>query len=148
MTKVVGSSSITRAAASTVARNFSGGWITWSAGMTIIVPSGSALATIKAASPTHAAVSLGHGSATTFFAGSRGSCSLVASAWSAPVMIYVRSGGTIAETRATVCWSIVASPWRRSNCLGRFRRLLGQNRVPEPPAITIAWSMVSKLFLE
>src|SRR5581483_4461909 len=45
------------------------------------------------------------------------------------------------------CWSIVASPWRRSNCFGRFRRLLGQNRVPEPPAMTIAWSIFDSTFV-
>ena len=41
------------------------GSITWSAGITIIVPSGSDRATILAARPTHGAVSRGQGSATT-----------------------------------------------------------------------------------
>jgi hypothetical protein len=112
--------------------------MTWSAGITIIVPSGSFRATIDAARPTHGAVSRGQGSATTFSAGSPGTCARTALAWSAPVTIRVRSGGTSGAIRATVCWSIVASPKRRSNCLGRSRRLLGQNRVPLPPAITTA----------
>ena len=45
------------------------GSMTWSAGMTIIVPSGSFLATIAAARPTQGAVSRGQGSATTFAGG-------------------------------------------------------------------------------
>src|SRR6185312_9249510 len=61
----------------------------------------------------------------------------------APVMMSVRSGGTSGAMRATVCWSIVASPKRRSSCLGAWRRLLGQNRVPLPPAITTACNMVN-----
>ena len=132
---------MTPTAARTVAWNVSGGWMTWSAGMTIIVPSGSALATIAAARPTQGAVSRGQGSATTLPGGSCGNCSRTAAAWSAPVMIQVRSGAVRGAMRATVCWSIDASPCRRSNCLGRSRRLLGQNRVPLPPAMITAWSM-------
>ena len=111
--------------------------------MTIIVPEGSFEATIPAASATHGAVSRGAGSATTFRAGSSGNWSRVASAWSAPVMMKTRSGGTRCSTRATVCWSIVDSPASRSNCLGRSRRLRGQNRVPLPPAMMIACNIVS-----
>ena len=86
-------------------------------------------------------MSRGAGSATTLRAGRSGNCSRVADAWSAPVMMKVRSGGTSGAIRATVCWSIVVSPDNRSNCLGRFRRLLGQNRVPLPPAMMIACSI-------
>ena len=110
VTKAVGSESITPWAASTVARNFSLGVMTWSAGMAIIVPSGSCLATIEAASPTQAAVSRGQGSATTFAVGRPGNCARTAEAWSAPVTIQVRSGATIGAIRSTVCWSIVESP--------------------------------------
>jgi hypothetical protein len=138
VTKADGSASMTEIAARTVVRKASSGRMTWSAGMTIIVASGSARETTWAASPTHAAVSRGQGSATTFSRGTSGNCARTASAWSAPVMIQTRAGGAIGAIRATVCWSIVASPVSVSNCLGRLRRLLGQNRVPLPPAITTA----------
>src|SRR5262249_34675533 len=65
----------------------------------------------------------------------------IASAWPAPVTTRTRPGGTNGAIRATVCWSIVRSPTRFSSCLGRLRRLLGQNRVPLPPAMMTAWSM-------
>src|SRR5262245_10269064 len=115
----------------------------WSAGMTIIAPSGSRFATIDAARPTHGAVSRAQGSATTLLAGISGNWSRISPAWSAPVMIRTRPGGTRGAIRATVCWIIVASPTRFSNCLGRCRRLLGQNLVPLPPAMMTAWSMGS-----
>ncbi len=133
---------MTATAARTVARNASTGSMTWSAGMTIIVPSGSLRATIPAASPTHGAVSRGQGSAITFSTGKSGSWARVAAAWSVPVTITTRSGATRCSTRATVCWSMVDSPASRRSCLGRSRRLLGQNRVPLPPAMIIAWSIL------
>src|SRR5262245_51247684 len=95
-----------------------------------------------AASPTQGAVSRGAGSPMTFPAGTSGNCSRTAAAWSCPVMTSTRSGGTSGAIRATVCWSIVASPKSLSNCFGRLRRLFGQNRVPLPPAMMTAWSMV------
>ncbi len=84
--------------------------MTWSAGMTIMVPSGSCLAMIDAARPMHAAVSRGQGSATTFAVGRPGNCERTLAAWSDPVMIQVRSGATIGAIRSTVCWSIDSSP--------------------------------------
>ena len=128
-------------AARTVARKTAAGSMTWSAGMTIMVPWGSFLRTIQAARPTQGAVSRGQGSAMTFSGGSSGSWARVASAWSAPVTIKIRSPGTRGSIRATVCWSMVASPKSRRSCLGRSRRLLGQNRVPLPPAMMIACNM-------
>ena len=43
--------------------------------------------------------------------------------------------------RSTVPCSSVRSPPKVRNCLGRACRLRGQNRVPPPPAMIIAWSM-------
>ena len=48
---------------------------------------------MPAARPTHGAVSRGTGSAMMFSAGRSGSCARVASAWSAPVTIKIRSRG-------------------------------------------------------
>ena len=94
---------MTDTAARTVVRNASTGSMTWSAGITIMVPSRSLLATMPAASPTHGAVSRGLGSAMMFAAGKWGSWARVASAWSDPVMTMTRSGGTRCSIRATVC---------------------------------------------
>ena len=80
VTKAVGSASMTPSAALTVAWNFSSGRMTWSAGRTIMVPSGSCLAMIDAARPTQAAVSRGQGSATTFAVGKLGNCERTAAA--------------------------------------------------------------------
>src|SRR5580704_288098 len=50
----------------------------------------------------------------------------------------VCSGPIQSATRLTVAWSNVSSPNRGRNCLGRFARLAGQNRVPLPPAMITA----------
>src|SRR6185312_2557365 len=57
-------------------------------------------------------------------------------------MTQVRSGGAWAEMRSTVSCKSVRSPENDRNCLGRLSRLRGQNRVPPPPAMIIACSMV------
>ena len=85
---------------------------------------------MPAASPTHGAVSRGQGSAMTLEGGSSGSWARVASAWSAPVMIMMRSGGTRCSIRATVCWSIVDSPVRLEQLLGPVAPALGPESGP------------------
>ena len=50
------------------------------------------------------------------------------------VEIQTRSGDTSGRRRSTVAWRSERSPSRARNCLGRWRRLDGQKRVPEPPA--------------
>src|SRR5438270_2712759 len=47
--------------------------------------------------------------------------------------------------RATVCCSRLVLPVRGSSCLGVRRRESGQRRVPEPPAITTAYTWANLL---
>ncbi len=49
------------------------------------------------------------------------------------IMIGFETGRS--DSRSTVCWSIVLSPSRAKNCLGRPARERGQSLVPEPPAM-------------
>src|SRR5579871_5602719 len=74
------------------------------------------------------------GSATTLSLLSRGSCCRIAGRRSSLVMIQKFLAGASGSRRATVCWIMVCLPSSASNCLARFLRLNGQNRVPRPPA--------------
>ena len=58
----------------------------------------------------------------------------ISSASCALVATMIRSDGTIPASRSIVAASIVLRPLSLRSCLGRARRLSGQNRVPAPPA--------------
>src|SRR6059058_3180694 len=56
-------------------------------------------------------------------------------------MTQVFSGGTWASSRSQASCKSERSPVKVRNCFGRAWRLRGQNRVPPPPAMIIAWSI-------
>ena len=100
--------------------------------------SGSRRRTSLAARPIHGAVSRLAGSPITDAGGSSGNCSVTWSTSRALVTTKTRSGGTNSTRRSAVCWSMLREPSSSRNCFGRFRRLSGQNRVPDPPAMMTA----------
>src|SRR5205823_6636921 len=83
---------------------------------------------------TAAAVSRLAGSATIFSFGKFPSSLRTALSCSVFVRIKMRSRGIKPSSRPRVSSSRVSAETRRSNCLGRARRLNGQNRSPLPPA--------------
>jgi hypothetical protein len=56
-------------------------------------------------------------------------------AWFLPVTTSTLSGGVRPARRSTVFCNRLLCPVKARSCLGRWARLAGQNRVPEPPAI-------------
>ena len=66
------------------------------------------------------------------------SCRRTAAACRAPVTTTTCRQPTMAAMRATVSCSSVRRPASARSCFGTSRRLRGQNRVPEPPAMTTA----------
>ena len=98
-----------------------------------------------AAKPMHGAVSRLAGSPTKFSFGNIGNCSAIGSTSTRLVTINCRSNGTKPARRSLVDWIIVRSPDNANSCLGRIFRLAGQNRVPLPPAMITACSILSLL---
>ena len=119
--------------------------MTWSAGITAIVASGSLRLTNSAARPMQGAVSRLQGSPTTACGGQLGQ--LLAHGVDEPL---------VGDDQPPLGRHQVAQPIDRlaehrlladqaSSCLGVSSRLAGQNRVPAPPAMMTAWSMGGKV---
>ena len=108
----------------------------WSDGSIARTPFGSRRFTWSAASPTHGAVFRGQGSTRRLSFGSFGRMRRAAAAWFGPQTTKVSWMRASGGSRFTVAASMGSSPSRGRNCLGRFLRESGQNRVPLPPAIT------------
>ena len=142
VTNAPGCSSAIWAAAWTARPNSRAGSMTWSAGVTRMVASGSSLAMRAAPRATQGAVSRPTGSPTRWPGGSSGSCAAVSPTYAWPVTIQQRlAGRPAASSLSLACCNRVRSPARARNCLGRAARLRGQNRVPPPPAMIIACSI-------
>ena len=74
------------------------------------------------------------GSARMLPRGTWGSCSAITSLSRPLVITHTLLASATDSRRPRVCWIMVQSPSSANTCLARARRLLGQNRVPLPPA--------------
>ena len=112
------------------------GLITWSAGITTMVASGSSRCSSKAASPMQGAVSRLHGSPRIELAGKVGKLFLDSCYQAAGSLgrEFARPVPAV-SIRSTVCWIMLRVPLSVSSCFGRSARLAGQKRVPLPPAM-------------
>ena len=59
----------------------------------------------------------------------------------APAQTKHRSAGSSPSSRSTAISSRLRPPMKGINCFGSAARLIGQSRVPEPPAIITAYRM-------
>ena len=130
------------APAASASRMASGRATWWSAGSMTMTPFGSRRFTCSAARPTQGAVLRGQGSTRRFSRGSLRRIRRAAAAWFGPQTTKVSWMRASGGSRSTVAASMGSSPSRGRNCLGRFLRLSGQNRVPLPPAITTGKSFM------
>jgi hypothetical protein len=130
--------SATSSARASVARNAGASPIAWSAGTTTMDAPGDVFAMASAASAIAAAVFRPSGSTSTWPRGSPCASRRTAAAWLAAVTTQVRRLGTSGRMRVSVSASRLRRPAIGSNCFGTRRRLRGQKRVPDPPAITTA----------
>ena len=76
----------------------------------------------------------GTGSASICREGISGSCRMISRRRCSLVSTHRFSGAITGLNRSTVCWIRLRSPKSRNTCLALLRRLLGQKRVPRPPA--------------
>ena len=130
--------SATSSAWPSVVRKAAASVMTWSAGNTAITACGALAAMRSAASAIAAAVFRACGSTSTFRRGRPARLAADAAACAAPVTTSVRARGTSGASRASVSARSVRRPAIGSSCFGTRARLRGQNRVPDPPAITTA----------
>ena len=110
----------------------------WSAGVARTTASGSTRAMAAAAYAIAGAVFLPSGSRRMFRFGMPRSRWERCGASLTPATTQTRSGGTTGKRRRRVSRIIGPPPVRSRNCFDRRARLSGQNRVPDPPAITTA----------
>jgi Na+-transporting NADH:ubiquinone oxidoreductase subunit NqrB len=69
-----------------------------------------------------------------------GNCSLTNGAYFSDVSTHIFSTGQIPEKRSTVsCNNDLPQPKTSINCLGQSDVLIGQKRLPTPPAIITTW---------
>ena len=88
------------------------------------------------------------GSLSIFSSGTIGSCCLTIGAYFSEVSTHIFSTGHIPEKRSTVnCNSVLPQPSTSMNCLGQSDVLIGQIRLPTPPAIITTWLRLVILYL-
>ena len=86
----------------------------------------------------HGAVFLMQGSDNTCSSGTCGSCAITVSLYRLEVTTHTFSMGITSEKRSTVnCSRLFPTPKTSMNCLGISGVLIGQRRLPTPPAMTI-----------
>src|SRR5574344_401278 len=112
----------------------------WSLGVTTMLALGSCDFIFQLTYAMHGAVFLLQGSHRILPAGKSGSCSLTMLTYALLVTIHTFSGLHIPLNLSTVsCSSDFPTPSTSINCLGFSTVLMGQNRLPTPPAIMTRW---------
>ena len=108
----------------------------WSEGATTMVASGFMWRILVAAYAMQGAVLRLYGSARMFSGGRPGRCLRTMSTYADEVTTMIFCSGTIFRNRSYVSWmKLLPIPRMSRNCLGMEFLLIGQKRLPTPPAI-------------
>ena len=108
----------------------------WSLGVTTMFARGLRFFIFQLTYAMHGAVFLLHGSRSMFSAGNSGNCSRTRFSYILDVTTHVFSMGQRPENLSNViCSNDRPTPSTSRNCFGRSALLMGQKRLPMPPAI-------------